>query len=57
MGWRQRESAANTFSLPDVGLTNNNGMRATVELLEAIYTRPDFPQARAPYLTTSLKVK
>ena len=39
MGWRQRTNAQNTYSLPDVGLTNNNGMKATVELLEAIVTR------------------
>ena len=55
MGWRQLTNAQNTYSLPDVGKTNNNGLRATVELLEEIYTDPDFPQDRAPYLEVSLK--
>ena len=49
-------SMEGTFSLPDVKFTNNNGMKATVELLEAIYTKADFPPAVAPYLSVSLKV-
>ena len=50
-------SMEGTFSLPDVKFTNNNGMKATVELLEAIYTKADFPPAVAPYLSVSLKVR
>ena len=47
--------ATNTFSLPNVGQTNNNGLGFTVEVLEGIYTRPEFPSRIAPALNVSLK--
>ena len=40
---------------PDVKRTNNNGLGYTVEVLEAIYTDPDFPLNLAPSLPTSLR--
>ena len=41
MGWRVKDAFGvdtlqDTFRAPDVKNTNNNGMKATVELLEAI---------------------
>ena len=38
----------------DVSVADNNGLRPTVEVLEAVYTDPNFP-ANAPVLLTSLK--
>ena len=38
----------------DVSLGDNNGLRPTVEVLEAVYTDPYFP-ANAPVLRESLK--
>ena len=38
----------------DVRLGDNNGLRPTVEVLEAVYVDPNFP-ANAPVLMTSLK--
>ena len=32
------------FSYPNVGETNNNGLDLTVEVLEGIYTDPNFPR-------------
>ena len=32
------------FKFPNVGETNNNGLGFTVELLEGIYTDPNFPR-------------
>ena len=60
MGWRVKnafgvDTLQDTFRAPDVKNTNNNGMKATVELLEAIYTNPNFPGDRAPYLKESLR--
>ena len=40
---------------PDVKQTNNNGLGHTVEVLEAIYTDPDFPLNLAPSLPISLR--
>jgi hypothetical protein len=37
-----------------MGVTNNKAHRYTVELLEEIYTNPDFPQG-SPQLETSLQ--
>ena len=48
------EDAPNKNLYADVGDTDNNGLRHTVEVLEAIYTVPDFP-SRSPVLTKSLK--
>ena len=39
----------------DVTKTDNNGLSWTVEVLEAIYTNPDFPFNMAPKLEISLK--
>ena len=39
---------------PDVKETNNNGLEYTVEVLEEIYTNPDFP-LDAPSLSVSLR--
>ena len=38
----------------DVSVGDNNGLRPTVEVMEAVYTVPNFP-ASAPVLQTSLK--
>merc|ERR1719450_1113186 len=38
----------------DVRFTDNNGLRPSVEVLEAVYTVPDFP-AKAPVLPQSLR--
>ena len=38
----------------DVRFTDNNGLRPTVEVLEAVYTVPDFPPS-SPVLSRSLK--
>ena len=54
VGVRHPDST-NTFSLPNVGQTNNNGLGPTVEVLEGIYTRPEFPSIIAPSLNVSLK--
>ena len=43
------------FKWPNVGETNNNGLKWTVEVLEAIYTDEDFPVNFAPGLSISLK--
>ena len=40
--------------LPDVNATNNNGLRHSVEVLEALYTLPDFPP-NTPVLAASLR--
>ena len=40
VGWRTG-NVGGSYSLPDVGKTNNNGMKATVELLEAIADNRD----------------
>merc|ERR1712198_793611 len=48
------EDAPNKNLYADVGDTDNNGLRHTVEVLEAIYTVPGFP-SRSPVLTKSLK--
>ena len=37
----------------DVKFTDNNGLQPTVEMLEAIYTVPDFPN-QSPVMATSL---
>jgi len=47
-------SALANWSLPKVRETSNNGLRATVEFLEAVYTNPRFP-ARTPVLDQSLR--
>jgi len=41
-------------TVKEVKFTNNNGLRPSVEILEAIYTTRDFPDA-APVLSQSLK--
>ena len=38
----------------DVRFTDNNGLRPAVEVLEAVYTVPDFP-TQAPFLGQSLR--
>ena len=38
----------------DVRFTDNNGLRPAVEVLEALYTVPDFPPS-TPVLSQSLK--
>ena len=38
-----------------MGETNNNGLGYTVEVLEHIYTDPEFPKDLAPTLSVSLK--
>jgi len=48
------EDAPNKNLYADVGDTDNNGLRHTVEVLEAIYTVPGFP-SRSPVLAKSLK--
>jgi len=48
------EDAPNKKLYDDVKFTNNNGLGPTVELLEAIYTVPDFP-GNTPVLEMSLK--
>jgi len=48
------DDAPNKKQYEDVKFTNNNGLRPTVEMLEAIYTTPDFP-IRSPILSQSLK--
>ena len=45
----------NTLSGENVGETNNNGLGYTVEVLEHIYTDPEFPKDLAPTLSVSLK--
>ena len=40
---------------PDVKQTNNNGLGYTVEVLEGIYTDPNFPFNLAPALPISLR--
>ncbi len=45
----------NTWSGENVGETNNNGLGYTVEVLEHIYTDPEFPKDLAPTLSVSLK--
>ena len=45
----------NKFKFEDVGETNNNGLRYTVEVLEHIYTNASFPKDLAPALNISLK--
>ena len=54
MGFRF-DDAPNQFKYENVGLTNNNGLKFTVEVLEAIYTDPAFPAVMAPALNASLK--
>ena len=39
----------------NVGKTNNNGLEWTVDVLEHVYTNPQFPKYMAPYLPVSLK--
>ena len=39
----------------DVGATDNNGLRHTVEVLEALYTVPTFLASSSPTLATSLR--
>ena len=48
------DDAPNKKQYDDVKFTNNNGLRPTVELLEAIYVAPDFP-TNTPVLSQSLK--
>jgi len=48
------QDAANKNLYPDVKFTDNNGLRNTVEILEAIYQVPTFPNT-AQTLSTSLK--
>merc|ERR1719350_622888 len=48
------DDAPNKKEYDDVKFTNNNGLRPTVELLEAIYEAPDFP-ANSPVLSQSLR--
>ena len=43
VGFRFKDSP-NTFKYPNVGETNNNGLDLTVEVLEGIYTDPNFPR-------------
>jgi len=49
------DDAPGQFKYANVGETNNNGLRFTVEVLEAIYTDPEFPKGKAPALNVSLK--
>ena len=48
------EDSANSRKYKDVGATDNNGLRQTAEVLEAIYTVANFP-GRSPVLSKSLK--
>lgn len=45
---------ANSFNGPDMTLTNNNGLLATADILEEIYTNPNFPK-KTPSLPVSMK--
>jgi hypothetical protein len=45
----------NQWMHENVGETNNNGLKWTVEILEEIYTNPNFPSIIAPSLNVSLK--
>lgn len=49
------EEAPDQFKYENIGLTNNNGLKFTVEVLEAIYTDPAFPAEMAPALNASLR--
>ena len=49
------DDGTNKFKFENVGETNNNGLGYTVELLEHIYTDPEFPKNLAPSLSISLK--
>ena len=49
------DDLTNTWSGENVGETNNNGLGYTVEVLEHIYTDPEFPKDLAPTLSVSLK--
>ena len=49
------DDLTNTLSGENVGETNNNGLGYTVEVLEHIYTDPEFPKDLAPTLSVSLK--
>ena len=40
---------------PDVTLTNNNGLLYTADILEEIYTNPDFPAKAKVSLDVSMK--
>ena len=42
------------YAYEDIKFTNNNGLRPTVEVLEAIYVDPLFP-LKSPALTVSLR--
>ena len=46
-------SLASSNVYEDGNTTDNNGLQPTVEMLEALYTVPDFP-AKSPVLTSSL---
>lgn len=46
---------ANQWVHENVGETNNNGVEWTVEVLEEIYTNPDYPYIIAPKLDVSLR--
>ena len=48
------DDAPNQNKYADIKETDNNGLRHTVEVLEAIYTVPSFP-GRSPVLASSLK--
>merc|ERR1719210_2086290 len=54
VGFRHKDATDN-FKFPNVGKTNNNGLKWTVEVLEAIYTNATFPINLAPALSISLK--
>jgi len=54
VGSRVPRKSLRKFKLPSMGVTNNNALGYTVELLEEIYTNPDFPQG-SPQLETSLQ--
>ena len=44
VGFRFENSNSGHFRYPNVGETNNNGLDLTVEVLEGIYTDPNFPR-------------
>jgi len=54
MGGTRFDDAPNQKKYADVGLTDNNGLRHTVEILEAMYQIKSFPNG-APTLKASLK--
>ena len=49
------DDAPGQFKYANVGETNNNGLRYTVEVLEAIYTDPEYPKVSFYYFNMTFK--